>query len=65
MNHYKRRGSLGMVNIHERAELIGGELTLESEPGQGTWIMVQVPKSEEERQNKRRDTGPLSLPFSI
>jgi signal transduction histidine kinase len=40
---YEQRGSLGMVNIQERAELIGGRLTLRSAPGQGTEVMIQVP----------------------
>jgi len=40
---YEQRGSLGMVNIRERAELIGGHLTLKSVPGQGTEVMVRAP----------------------
>jgi signal transduction histidine kinase len=40
---YEQRGSLGMVNIRERAELIGGRLTLKSAPGQGTEVMIRVP----------------------
>jgi signal transduction histidine kinase len=42
-NGYEQRGSLGMVNIRERAELIGGHLTLRSAPGQGTEVMIRVP----------------------
>jgi signal transduction histidine kinase len=40
---YEQRGSLGVVNIRERAELVGGHLTLRSAPGQGTEVMVRVP----------------------
>lgn len=40
---YDQRGSLGMVNMHERAELIGGQLTIASAPGQGTRITLTVP----------------------
>ena len=40
---YEQRGSLGMVNIRERAELVGGRLTLRSAPGQGTEVMIRVP----------------------
>ena len=40
---YEQRGSLGMVNIRERAELVGGRLTLKSAPGQGTEVMIRVP----------------------
>jgi signal transduction histidine kinase len=42
-SNYEQRGSLGMVNIRERAELVGGHLTLRSVPGQGTEVMVRVP----------------------
>ena len=42
-NGYEQRGSLGMVNIRERAELVGGHLTLRSTPGQGTEVMICVP----------------------
>jgi len=40
---YEQRGSLGMVNIRERAELVGGRLTLRSAPGQGAEVMIRVP----------------------
>jgi signal transduction histidine kinase len=42
-NDYAQRASLGMVNIRERAELVGGHLTLRSAPGQGTEVMIRVP----------------------
>jgi signal transduction histidine kinase len=61
MDHYERRGSLGLVNIRERAELIGGELALYSEPGRGTRISVRVPKAEAERKKRRSATGPLRI----
>jgi signal transduction histidine kinase len=40
---YDERGSLGMLNMRERAELVQGDLTLSSQPGQGTVITLQVP----------------------
>jgi signal transduction histidine kinase len=45
MTDYEQRGSLGLLNIRERAELIGGELTLKSIPGRGTYVIVYVPKT--------------------
>lgn len=39
---YDERGSLGMVNMHERAKLIGGDLSIASAPGQGTRITLSV-----------------------
>jgi len=40
---YDERGSLGMINMHERAELISGELTIASAVGEGTCIRLVVP----------------------
>jgi len=40
---YGSRGSLGMVNLRERAELIGGTLNIESVRGKGTRITLVVP----------------------
>jgi signal transduction histidine kinase len=61
MSNYEQRGSLGMINLRERTELIGGELSLRSAPGNGTRITIQVPKEQSERLKKRNSTGPLSL----
>lgn len=41
--HYEQRGSLGMVNMRERAELIRATLHLESAEGRGTRITLEVP----------------------
>lgn len=40
-----RQGHLGLLGIGERAEAIGGRLTVESRPGHGTSIRVVVPAS--------------------
>jgi signal transduction histidine kinase len=40
---YESRGSLGMVNMRERAELVNGVLSLDSHPGGGTIITLAVP----------------------
>ena len=40
---YEQRGSLGMINMHERAELIGGALAIASALGEGTRITLTVP----------------------
>jgi signal transduction histidine kinase len=41
--NYNSRGSLGMVNMRERAERIDGSLKVESQPGVGTTITLVVP----------------------
>ena len=42
-SHYDERGSLGMINLRERTELLGGQLRIESAPGKGTRVTVLVP----------------------
>ncbi|WP_016910027.1 sensor histidine kinase [Streptomyces xiaopingdaonensis] len=37
------RGRGGMLSMRERAELLGGGVTVESQPGQGTRVVVFVP----------------------
>jgi signal transduction histidine kinase len=44
---YDQRGSLGLVNLHERTELVNGVLNIQSAPGKGTLIRVYIPLSEE------------------
>jgi len=44
---YDRRGSLGMINLRERTELVNGLLNVQSQPGKGTQIQVYVPLTEE------------------
>lgn len=40
---YEGRGSLGMVNLRERAELVEGTLHIETAPGKGTLVTLLVP----------------------
>ncbi len=51
---YDHRGSLGMVNMRERAELVNGVLKIESAEGKGTIIRVLVPLSEAAADRIRR-----------
>ena len=43
MDNYSSRGSLGMVNMRERAETIDGSVQVNSTPGKGTAITIVVP----------------------
>jgi signal transduction histidine kinase len=36
-------GKLGLIGMHERAQLLDGTLTVQSEPGKGTTVTVDVP----------------------
>ena len=40
---YDERGSLGMLNMQERAEIVEGSLTVSSQTGQGTTITMRLP----------------------
>lgn len=40
---YEKRGSLGMTNMRERAELLDGTLSIDSVEGRGTVVTVIVP----------------------
>lgn len=40
---YNTRGSLGLLNMRERAQLIGGECRIRSAEGQGTTVELRVP----------------------
>jgi len=46
MDTYDQRGSLGMINLRERSELVTGLLHIDSFPGKGTNIQVFIPLSE-------------------
>jgi signal transduction histidine kinase len=65
MRNYETRGSLGMINLRERAESVGGEFSMESKIGQGTYISIYVPKErkeKEKRMKQRTVTGMLKFP---
>lgn len=47
LSTYERRGSLGMVNLRERSDLINALLKVESAPGKGTRIRVFIPLNQE------------------
>lgn len=49
--NYDRRGSLGMVNMRERAEMINGAVRVNSAEGRGTRIVVFIPLTEAAREH--------------
>ncbi|RMF43987.1 MAG: GAF domain-containing protein, partial [Anaerolineae bacterium] len=54
---YDNRGSLGMVNMRERAELVNGFLHIESAEGKGTRIQVVIPLTEDAYDRLRNRRG--------
>lgn len=49
--NYTARGSLGMVNMRDRARLVEGQLNIESTPGKGTRITLRVPLKNRSKNN--------------
>jgi signal transduction histidine kinase len=54
---YDQRGSLGMVNLRERTELVNGVLNIQSAPGKGTRIQVFIPLTEEAADRLHHSAG--------
>ena len=48
----KKNHRLGLLGMRERVEMVGGRFTVESAPGHGTTIEVQVPFSNSGKQGK-------------
>jgi signal transduction histidine kinase len=56
--NYESRGSLGMVNMRERTELVEGSLSISSQEGAGTKVSVLVPlKDKHIAASQRPDAG--------
>ena len=51
---YEKRGSLGMVNMRERTELVNGVIQLSSKVGEGTRIRVWIPLNDDAAERIRR-----------
>jgi signal transduction histidine kinase len=52
---YASRGSLGMINLRERAILVKGKTVINSAPGEGTKITVTVPRLPPEEQVEEQE----------
>jgi signal transduction histidine kinase len=50
---YENRGSLGMVNMRERTQMVSGLIKLESAEGEGTRIRIWVPLTEDASERMR------------
>ena len=51
---YENRGSLGMINLRERTELVSGVLRIDSARGRGTRVQIVIPLTEEAAEKIRR-----------
>jgi signal transduction histidine kinase len=51
---YEQRGSLGLRNMSERAEMVNGIFRLDSTPGKGTTVRVLIPLTTEATERLRR-----------
>ena len=46
LRRYDEQGSLGMINMRERAEIVGGQLTIAAHVGQGTQVTLVLPRQD-------------------
>ena len=53
------RPGLGLIAMRERAELVGGKITISSTPGEGTMVSLVMPLRQEDRQPEILDNGEL------
>lgn len=53
------RTAWGLLGIEERASLLGGELELESEPGEGTTVRVSIPYGAQQQEEEHADETAL------
>lgn len=51
---YDQRGSLGLLNMNDRTEMVNGIFQLSSEIGKGTTIRVLIPLTDEATERLRR-----------
>jgi len=51
--------SMGLLGMKERAELLGGTLTIDTQPGKGTRVVIEIPYDREQKygQNNRIVSG--------
>lgn len=42
-----RKGGMGLISMRQRAASFGGTLTIESNPGNGTTILIEIPRTRE------------------
>jgi signal transduction histidine kinase len=59
--NYDARGSLGLLNIQERAEVLGGRYAIESAPGKGTLVYLIVPLAHEQEGTAGQAEAPAAL----
>jgi signal transduction histidine kinase len=44
-NYFTKQGKFGLAGITERVSLLGGNLNVESSPGKGTVVKVEIPRT--------------------
>ena len=55
----RRSGRLGLLGMQERVRLVNGTISIESGPGRGTRVRVQIPfDAQTKRANPAEDSGP-------
>jgi PAS domain S-box-containing protein len=55
VSYGKKRSRLGMLGMRERVEMVDGKFTIQSAPGKGTTVLVQIPLAEAQGDGKPTD----------
>jgi PAS domain S-box-containing protein len=63
--HAHRSTRLGLLGMRERVEMVGGQFTVESAPGQGTTIWAQVPFGSVRKRGRARLAPEPAAPSRI
>jgi signal transduction histidine kinase len=53
----RARGGLGLGNIKERVNMLGGTLNIQSAPGQGTQLTIELPVADRPGEARPVGTG--------
>ena len=48
---------LGLINVQSRAEILGGKVNIQSNPGVGTFIMITIPIDRNHETNNKNSAG--------
>jgi signal transduction histidine kinase len=59
LSELARADHFGLVGIAERVAWVGGQVTIQSQPGAGTCISVHIPLKGTEQNNDRNDSSPV------
>jgi signal transduction histidine kinase len=52
---------MGLVNVRDRVEALGGVVSVSSDPGQGTIVSVEIPLDGEDEEREQTSTNLVAM----